>query len=1449
MGIIFSAQTKRPLIQQPATAASMKAGAFIDVNAAGYAQSNYNIQQLITEVLVSGGSNCSANVSNVIVSPNLLASNPLRSWGYFNKGTTNFPFDSGVVLSTGEANKTGNSAQSLLGGNLGTPGDPDLAAAIPTLPVVSQHDATYIQFDFVPVTSQLTFKYIFASEEYTSNFPCTYTDGFALLIKKVTDPSYTNIAVLPGGGGPVNVTNIRPAISGPGGCGAVNAQYFAGYNQANTETNFNGRTIPLTASATVVPGETYRFKLVLADKDDGNYDTGVFLQAGSFNIGVQLTDGSGAQLPSNVNICSGSSFVMNANVQAAGATFQWSFNGTPIPGATSSTYTATQAGQYSVAVLIPGSTCPGTATVNVAVTPTPVAQNATLTACSAGPTAVFDLTSAQPNISSTPGVTFAYYVNAADANAGNTNTIATPAAYASGNAVIYVRVKNGDCAVIAQLQLTVNPTPATPVITASSAVICDGATVTLTSNYASGNTWSTGATTQSITVNAAGTYSVTNTALNCSSDPAIITLNAATNPNLQITGNLVFCQGNSTTLTATATGTGNSFLWSTGATTPAITVNTAGTYSVTVTTSEGCTYTQTATVTVDTPPVAQNAALSECSTAATASFNLTAAQPAISSTPGVTFTYYQNAADANAGNANFIINPTNFISGTAVIYVRVVNGTCSAVVQLQLTVSQTVVPTITASSTVICGSGSVTLSSNFTTGNTWSTGATTQTITVSTPGTYTLTVSNGTCTGAPASVTITQDADPNVQINGNTFFCTGNSTTLTASGNGTLTYTWSNGAVGPNITVNTVGTYTVTATTPGGCQFTKSVTITESPVPAAQNASLSECSLTNTATFNLVSAQPSISTVSGVTFTYHTTLADANAGTNNITTANAYVSPTAVVYVRVSNGNCFKVVQLQLTVVSTPVPVITQSAPAICGTTPVTLTSNYATGNVWSNGATTQSITVSSPGTYTLTVTNGSCAGAPVSVTIVQDVDPNVQITGQTVFCSGGFTTLTASGTGPGLTYTWSNGVTGNILTVNTAGTYTVTVTAPGGCQFTKSVSVTTEQSPTISIIPPGQVDCTNPTQTINASASTFLPGSTVQWTASGGGNIVSGANTLTPVVNQGGTYTLTITNASGLQCSAQASVTVIKDITTPVITVTTPTITVCAGTPVNLTASGAASYTWTGLSGNSSTQTVTPLTTTTYQVTGVGANGCQGNTASITINVVPAIVSTLANVQFCKGDSAILDAGAGPNYTYLWSTGATTQTISVNTAGTYSVTIDNGICSKTYTAVASYTPVPVITEVKFENNTLTIMTNQPASQPLEYSLDGGLTWQASNTFYNINANATYTIWVRVPGVKCYGSVEYFTFSVVNAITPNDDGFNDYADFTGVSNYKDFNGGIFDRYGKEVYKLNSKNAVWKGTYQTFKVPTGTYWYRISWTDPLSNLPILRTGWILVKNTN
>lgn len=1173
----FSQSRGKSVSVQKPTSSTMKAGAFIDVNASSYPESAYGITQLIKDVLITGGSACSnANVSNVVVSPNLTPSDLNRTWGYFNKGTTNFPFAKGIILTTGHARKAGNTFQSAnLGDAFGHIGDMDLATAL-GVSNNNLYDATYIEFDFVPTSTEVSFRYLFASEEYEGNFPCSITDGFALLLKKVGDPNYTNLAVLPGGAGPVSVTNIIPATYP---CGPKNAQYFGGQNTANIETNFSGRTIPLTAKATVIPGETYHFKMVLADFQDSNYDSGVFLEAGSFDIGVQILNPAGAVLPPSINVCDNQPQTFTASAQIPNATYQWFFNTNPIPGATTATYTATQPGLYTVEVLIPGNTCPGTASITIVGGTSPTVQNATLTSCYAAGNTTFDLTAAQTSISTTPGATFSYYVNQTDAQAQNGNTIATPTAYSSpGGQTIYVLVKNGFCSKIAQLQLVKAP-QMTATIATPTALTCANSQTTLNASasvYPTGSTfnWTTtggnivsGGNTLTPVVNAAGTYTLTisNTYqpgnINCTATASVTVVGDSAPPTTGLTASKVLiCEGETVTLTASG---GVTYNWTglpgTG-NTQTVTPATTTTYTVTAVGANGCVSQNPATINIEVsqPITVQNATLLKCYEAGNITYDLTSAQTQITPvTTGVTFAYYVNQADALAQNANTITTPTAYsIPANQTVYVLVKNGGCSYVVSLQLLRTAETTLTVATPQTITCTTNQVTL--------------------------------NASASVIPAGSTITWTT-----IGGNI-----------VSGSNTLTPV-----------VNAGGTYTLTVqntTQPGNltCTYTANVTVVE-------NKTL----------------------------------------------------PVATV------------------------------------------------------------------------------------------ISSHAQI------CVGESVTLTASG---GTTYNWT-GLPGN-----------------------------------------GNTQVVSPTVTT--------------------------------------TYTVFAVGANGCVSANPATVTVI--VGPPTATVAASPTKICAGDSVTLTASGGITYNWVGLPGNGNTQVVSPTTTTTYSVFALGGNGCSSLVpATITIEVVPAITSTLHDVYVCAGDFGILDAGAGPGYTYVWSTGATSQTISTNIPGTYSVTISNGVCSKVFSAQLLNPDLPKFTNIVYENHVLTLTATNPTGGVLEYSIDGGVSWQTSNIFYNVLDNTNYNLMVKVKDAKCSTSLQYFTFVIRNAITPNQDGINDTIDFSGISDYNNFAASIFDRYGAELFKATKSEKVWTGSLKGMNLPTGTYWYRVQWENPASKKLELRSGWILLKNRN
>jgi len=299
-------------------------------------------QQLVQNVLAG---NCT-QISNVTFSGGDIGNSHITSIGSFSNGNGIFPFNNGIILTTGDVNAApgpNNNIQSAGWNNKndnGWIGDPDIAALLGT-PTSNTHNATILEFNFVPIASHVSFDYLMASEEYTQDFPCLYSDGFAFIISGPGISATNNydvdanpntpdvpinlggkdIALLPNTNIPVSVTNIHKLINGNKGCSAKNETYFDNIN--TNATNFNGQTVKLTAQATVIPNKTYHIKLVIAEYIDGNYDTAVFLDANSFNTGINLGE--------DQNLCVGTDVTLNADLHIASATYKWYKDGVLLP--------------------------------------------------------------------------------------------------------------------------------------------------------------------------------------------------------------------------------------------------------------------------------------------------------------------------------------------------------------------------------------------------------------------------------------------------------------------------------------------------------------------------------------------------------------------------------------------------------------------------------------------------------------------------------------------------------------------------------------------------------------------------------------------------------------------------------------------------------------------------------------------------------------------------------------------------------------------------------------------------------------------------------------------------------------------------------------------------------------------------------------------------------------
>lgn len=244
-----------------------------------------------------------------------------------------------------------------------------------------------------------------------------------------------------------------------------------------------------------------------------------------------------------------------------------------------------------------------------------------------------------------------------------------------------------------------------------------------------------------------------------------------------------------------------------------------------------------------------------------------------------------------------------------------------------------------------------------------------------------------------------------------------------------------------------------------------------------------------------------------------------------------------------------------------------------------------------------------------------------------------------------------------------------------------------------------------------------------------------------------------------------------------------------------------------------------------------------------------ENNNACLAIAVINLQVYTLPNIVqqdtgiVClnTGDYITLTAGiSGSQYSYVWSTGATTQFISVNTPGVYSVVVTNTTtgCNKTRTITVTPSNVATINDIEVtdltENNTVTIIATPTGGVDTTYlySLDApNGPWQAEPLFENVAAGI-HTIYVY--DTKGCGIVKrnVGVLQIPNFFTPNGDGTNDYWHIPGIaaSNYYNSRIYIFDRYGKLVAGLPPYSQGWDGTLNGHPLPSTDYWYVIELTD-------------------
>lgn len=309
----------------------------------------------------------------------------------------------------------------------------------------------------------------------------------------------------------------------------------------------------------------------------------------------------------------------------------------------------------------------------------------------------------------------------------------------------------------------------------------------------------------------------------------------------------------------------------------------------------------------------------------------------------------------------------------------------------------------------------------------------------------------------------------------------------------------------------------------------------------------------------------------------------------------------------------------------------------------------------------------------------------------------------------------------------------GNVCFAN-PGSYTVSLTVSNATgSNSSSQTVTVYNLPTANAGSDASV-CAGLSTTLTATG-----GSAYSWSPSTGLNNSTSAN---PIATPTATTTYNVTCTSAEECTATDAVIVTVN-PLPIVTVTPTSFFLCKGQGTQLTASGAASYSWspsTGLSGTSGSSVFAiPNNSTTYTVTGVNALGCTASATSIiTVQIQPFVIASITNDSPCPGSGAIAItlSGGNPPYNFSWSTGATTQNLSGLVAGNYTLTVTSGPCVviTTYTvSPGTYNPTLSVTNLYSCSARLNWTATPTASYyKVRYKISGSTTWSPVVTLGNV---------------------------------------------------------------------------------------------------------------------
>ncbi|MBK8808847.1 MAG: hypothetical protein IPO21_20300, partial [Bacteroidales bacterium] len=512
----------------------------------------------------------------------------------------------------------------------------------------------------------------------------------------------------------------------------------------------------------------------------------------------------------------------------------------------------------------------------------------------------------------------------------------------------------------------------------------------------------------------------------------------------------------------------------------------------------------------------------------------------------------------------------------------------------------------------------------------WNTGETSSTISVNSTGTYSVTVSVDNC-NATDQIEVNVNPLPTVNLGADKVICDGEFAVLDAT-TANASYLWYTGETSSTISVNSTGTYNVTVSV-GNCTATDQIEVYVNPSPTVSLGADKEICQGEQAILDATTANASYLWNTGET---SSTISVSNSGTYSVT---------------VSVGNCTATDQIEVNV--NPLPTVNLGADkVICDGEFAVLDATTANASyLWSNGVASPDISVNKTGTYIVTVSVGNCT-ATDQIEVNVNPLPSVNLGADKEICEGELTPLNAANYS-NASYLWNNGATSSSITVFITGTYSVTVSIDN-CTATDDIEVNVNPLPTVSLGADIEI-CEGEQALLNATSAN----ATYLWNTGETSSVIS--------VNNAGTYIVTV---SVDNCTA------IDEIDVNVNPIPSVNLgadkEICEGEEVVLDATTTnVSYLW---NTGETSSVISVNNAGTYRVTLFAGNCTVTDQIEVNVNPLPT-VNLGADKEICQGELALLDATT-TNASFLWNNGKTNSTISVNSAGTYSVTVSVDNCT-----------------------------------------------------------------------------------------------------------------------------------------------------------------------------